>query len=97
MKNNLTCCADSNLVSALTFSFIHYEKGEHTSGSPLFNTNKLNYSIEVTGKKKKRLKTVFSYFTHLLIIKETCSPITADVYMTLVERELKGEVTFLKE
>lgn len=65
---------------------------------PLFNTNKLNYSIEVTEKgKKKRLKTVFSYFKYLLIIKETCSPITADVYMTSVERELKGEVTFLKE
>lgn len=31
MKNNLTCCEDSSLVSALTFSFIHYEKGEHTS------------------------------------------------------------------
>lgn len=61
---------------------------------PLLNTNRLNYSIEAT---EKNLKTVLSHFIYLLIIKEAHNPITPDFYLPLVQRELKGDVTFLQE
>lgn len=61
---------------------------------PLFSTNSLNYSIEAT---EKNLKTILSHFIYLLIIKEAHNPITADFYLLLVQRELKGDIKFLKK
>jgi len=60
----------------------------------LINTSRLNYSIEDT--EKKNLKTVLSHFIYLLLIKEAHNPITPDFYLSFVQSELKGDVTFLK-
>lgn len=93
MKNNLSYCAEY-LIWPLHWHFPSFTMWKNVIllAFPLFNTNKLNYSIEATGKN---LKTVLSYFIYLLIIKEAHKPITPDFHLPLVQRELKGYVTLL--